>query len=184
MEGTIAEIRLFAANFEPRNWAYCRGQLIAIQQNNALFSLLGTTYGGNGIQTFGLPNLASRIARGAGNGAGLSPVQLGEMSGSPSVTLNSLNLPAHTHTSVLTYSSSSSGNNPASSQFGPIQIRVSAPPGVNASANAYGTTTNAVSNPQAVGVAVSGGSQPVPVQNPYLGMNYIICLYGIYPSRN
>lgn len=184
MEGTIAEIRLFAANFEPRNWAYCRGQLIAIQQNSALFSLLGTTYGGNGVQTFGLPNLASRIARGTGSGAGLSSVQLGEMSGTPSVTLNSMNLPAHTHTTVLTYSSSSSGSSPASNQFGPIQIRVSSPPGVNASANAYSSASNAASNPQAVAVALAGGSQPVTVQNPYLGMNYIICLYGIYPSRN
>ena len=88
MDGTIGEIRMFAATFNPRTWAYCQAQLMPIAQNNALFSLLGTTYGGNGVQTFALPNLASRVAVGTGQGNGLPNVQLGQMAGTWNSTLN------------------------------------------------------------------------------------------------
>src|SRR5688572_14762003 len=97
MEGTIGEIRLFAADFAPRNWAYCSGQLMPIAQNQALFSILGTTYGGNGVQTFALPNFQSRVAIGTGSGPGLAPVQLGEMKGTESTTITASNIPSHTH---------------------------------------------------------------------------------------
>ena len=113
MEGYIAEIRLFAANFAPRNWSYCNGNLISISQNTALFSLLGTTYGGNGIQTFGLPDFRSRTALGTGQGQGLSNVTLGEMSGIETETILLSEMPSHTHAGsahVTPSSSSSSGD--------------------------------------------------------------------------
>src|SRR3954466_13993392 len=94
----IGQISLFGGNFAPRGWAFCNGQLLAISQNTALFSILGTTYGGNGQTTFALPNLRGRMAIGAGTGPGLGAVQLGEQGGTSSVTLTLSNLPAHAHT--------------------------------------------------------------------------------------
>lgn len=97
MEGTMATIMLFAADFAPKYWAYCNGQLLSIAQNSALFSLLGTTYGGNGTTNFALPNFQSRTAVGTGQGPGLSNVVLGEMAGLQNITLNVTNLPQHIH---------------------------------------------------------------------------------------
>src|SRR5215212_259973 len=97
MEGTIAEIRLFAGNFAPRNWAFCAGQILPIAQNTALFSLLGTTYGGNGQTTFALPDLRGRVAVGAGQGPGLSNISLGQVAGETTHTLISQEIPAHNH---------------------------------------------------------------------------------------
>jgi microcystin-dependent protein len=98
MEGTIAEIRYFGGNFNPRGWMLCQGQSLSIAQNTALFSLLGTTYGGNGQTTFGLPDFRGRWAVGAGQGPGLTSIDLGEMAGVENLTLLSTNLPAHNHT--------------------------------------------------------------------------------------
>ena len=98
MEGTIGEIRMFAGNFAPRSWAFCNSQILSIAQNTALFSILGTTYGGNGQTTFGLPDLRGRVPIGTGQGPGLPNVSLGEMSGTPTTTLLATNMPAHTHT--------------------------------------------------------------------------------------
>jgi microcystin-dependent protein len=187
MEGYIAEIRLFAAGFAPRNWAYCQGQTISIASNSALFSLLGTTYGGNGIQTFQLPNFASRQARGAvsqGVPGGLTPVQLGEISGSETVTMSVGQMPSHTHPVVVKSSSNSSnGSNPVGGSYGPVNVQVQAPSGITATGNLFANTSNAAMNPDTVNVQVSGGNAPFPVMNPYLAMNYIICMVGIYPSR-
>jgi microcystin-dependent protein len=97
MEGTIAEVRLFASNFAPKNWLYCQGQIMPISQNTAMFSLLGTTYGGNGQTTFGLPNLKDSVAIGAGQGPGLTYRALGEAGGSNAVSLLQPQMPAHTH---------------------------------------------------------------------------------------
>ncbi|MBC7776408.1 MAG: tail fiber protein, partial [Phycisphaerae bacterium] len=117
MEGTLATIMMFAGNFAPRGWQFCNGTLQSIAENPALFSLLGTTYGGDGQTTFALPDLRSRIPVGTGNGGGLSPVDLGEVGGSETVTLNQSQLPAHSHTmsaSVGTTSANANGsNNPA-----------------------------------------------------------------------
>jgi microcystin-dependent protein len=168
MEGTIAEIRLFAGNFAPRNWAFCQGQTISISQNTALFSLLGTNYGGNGQTTFQLPNLAGRTAVGTGTGPGLSNIPLGQMAGTETVTLSAAQMPAHTHTLNANSNTGTTGN-----PNGAI---------LAAAANTYiSGAPNVTMSPQAVGV--SGNSQPVPIRNPYLGMNYIICMYGIFPSR-
>ncbi len=176
MDGTIGEIRLFAGNFAPRNWAFCQGQLLAIASNTALFSILGTTYGGNGQTTFGLPDFRSRVAIGTGQGGGLSEYVLGEMSGTENVTILQTQMPAHMHTLQGTIqtggpadSSTPTGMYPATSGS---DIYAEAPNGGNMAANIVSGQT-----------AVTGGSQPLPILQPFLGMNYIICMYGVYPSR-
>lgn len=170
----MATIMLFAANFAPKNWAYCNGQIIAINQNTALFSLLGTTYGGNGTTTFALPNFQGRAAVGVGQGAGLSSVTLGEMGGSQSVTLTLNNLASHTHPVTATLGATTANPNTDENNGA-----------ILAGANIYAAGANG----HLAGVSeqpsgVSGSNQPVSVQQPYLGMNFVICQYGIFPSRN
>jgi microcystin-dependent protein len=180
MEGTMSEIRFFAGNFSPRYWAYCQGQLLSIAQNTALFSLLGTTYGGNGQTTFGLPNLASRTPVGTGTGPGLGTTVLGEMAGFPTTTLLQTQMPAHNHPG------SSTINVPTHSESGTSADPTGA---LLASMNGlYKTGTPADSFLSPIGGAVvvgtAGGSIPLSIEQPYLAMNIIICLQGIYPSRN
>jgi len=172
----IAEIRLFAGNFAPRGWAFCQGQILSIAQNTALFSLLGTTYGGNGQTTFALPDLRGRVPVGTGQGPGLPSVNLGEMAGAPTHTLISTEMPAHNHTAQAT-GVSSAGNTTAPGG--------AAWAGSTARDNVY--STSAPNTPMAantVSVGLAGGSQPHNNMQPYLGMNYIIALEGVYPSRN
>jgi microcystin-dependent protein len=178
MEGYIAEIRMFAADFAPRNWAYCSGQLLAIAQNQALFSLLGTTYGGNGVNTFALPNLQSRVAMGTGQGPGLSNITLGEVIGTESNVIAAANIPQHTHVisgaaKMLTTTVPANAPNPGGNYF------------ANDGSAKYKTTGTGTMKPAtvAVGLGASGGV-PVPNLMPYLAVNYVICLYGIFPSRN
>jgi microcystin-dependent protein len=184
MEGMIGEIRLFAGNFAPKNWSFCNGATIQIASNTALFSILGTTYGGNGTTNFLLPNLQGRTAIGAGSGPGLSNVALGQMGGTEQTTLTTSNLPAHNHSAVVNAnngnatSGSAGGNLPAA-----ITSRTSAA-GYTLRTSAYGN--DAAGAPMAadmVTLAPSGGNQPISILNPYLGMNYVICMYGIFPSR-
>lgn len=174
----LGEVRLFAGNFAPKGWALCQGQLMPIQQNQALFSLLGTTYGGNGTVNFGLPDFRGRFPISWG-----SSYVWGQKAGSPTVTLTSSNLPVHTH---------------------PYQQPISTDPGTLSSpANAYPATvvgTNNVRgqtltvNPYLAGTAtgamggtyntdVAGSSLPLSVQNPYVAVSFIIALTGIFPSR-
>lgn len=180
MEGTMSEIRFFAGNFQPKNWAYCDGRVLAINTNTALFSLLGTTYGGNGQTTFGLPDFRSRIPVGTGTGPGLPSIVLGEMQGVPNTTLTILNLPAHNHPgqcsiTIPAYSEAGTSSDPTgsilASKNGLYKTGVTA----DAAMAQMGTT---------VVVAPTGNNQPINLEQPYLGMNIIICLYGIYPSRN
>jgi len=176
MEGYIAEIRLFAGNFAPRGWAFCQGQILSIAQNTALFSLLGTTYGGNGQTTFALPDLRGRTAVGPGQGPGLPNVGLGEMAGETNHTLIITEMPAHNH------SAQAAGNSGAGDSASP-------------NGNTWATSTardnlyiNAAPDgpmaPNTVTVGIAGGSQPHNNMQPYTGLNYIICMEGIYPSRN
>ena len=180
MEGTIAEIRMFAGTFAPRNWAFCNGQIMSIVQNTALFSLIGTTYGGNGQTTFALPDLRSRVPRGTGQGPGLTNVNLGEVSGTETVTLLTTQMPAHTHSATVAVN-----QNPGTSA-NPVGNFLAG--GVDATANPIPTYAAAAAggnlNASSVNIGIAGNSQPVPHLNPYLGMNYIICLFGIFPSRN
>lgn len=171
----IAEIRMFGGNFAPRGWAFCNGQTIAIAQNTALFSLLGTTYGGNGTTTFALPNLQARVPLGFGQGPGLSFYSLGEQTGQPTVTLLSTQMPAHTHvpngTSLAGGSTDPANNLWASSVGGRTP-----PPLYSAGA------PNTPMSPAAISIAGSG--QPHENQQPYLAVSYIIALVGVFPARN
>lgn len=170
----IAEIRIFAGNFAPRGNAFCNGQIISIAQNTALFSLVGTTYGGNGQTTFGLPNLQGRAPLHAGQGPGLSPRSLGEISGSENVTLLSTQIPAHNH-SANALSAGGNQTSPANNTWATVLSGRS-------NLNLYGTSSNTQMNPQAVGL--TGGSQPHNNLPPYLVVNFIIALQGIFPARN
>lgn len=179
MEGTMSEIRMFSGNFEPKAWAYCRGQLLPINRNQALFSLLGTTYGGDGISTFALPNLAGRTAVGTGTGPGLVNVPLGAMYGTEKITLLSTQLPVHTHTGGATVAL------PAFSEGG--DLATPANNNLCSSGNFYtNATPDTTLKPFDVQVMtdVTGGNTPIQTMQPYLGMNYVICLMGLFPSRN
>ncbi len=175
MEGTIAEIRMFAGNFAPRTWAFCQGQILSIAQNTALFSLLGTTYGGNGQTTFALPDLRGRVPVGTGQGPGLSNITLGEVAGEENHTLILTEMPQHNHAATAPAAATSDTATPASNKApGPVSLGA----GVS---NAFGTASTNLAPPT---IGVAGGSQPHNNMQPYLGMNYIICLQGIFPSRN
>jgi microcystin-dependent protein len=165
----IAEIRMMGFNFNPRGWAFCNGQLLPISQNTALFSLLGTTYGGNGQTTFGLPNLQGIAPIHPGQGPGLSLYDLGETSGSSSITLLQNEIPAHSHT-FGAINAIGDSNNPS----GAIPARViGETPYTSVAPNTALSTT----------IVPSGGSQPHNNMMPYLVVNFCIALQGIFPPR-
>ena len=179
MEGYIAEIRMFAGTFAPRGWAFCQGQILSIAQNTALFALLGTTYGGNGQTTFALPDFRGRVPVGAGEGPGLPAVNLGQVSGEPTHTLINTEMPSHNHAAqVIVRANTSAGTtgNPTNNFWAAS----------GALDPEYGTSANGVMNPEAVQTAIgqAGGSQPHNNMQPYTGINFIICMEGIFPSRN
>lgn len=170
-EPFAGEIRMFAGNFAPRGWAYCDGQLLAVSQNDALFSLLGTIYGGDGRTTFGLPDLRGRIPIHAGTGPGLSARRLGAKLGEEKVTVTVQQLPSHTHDAHASSQGAGSGS-----------------PTDNVPANT--TPTNAYSNALATSqdmnsqaISLTGGSQAHSNLMPTLCVHFIIALFGIYPSR-
>jgi microcystin-dependent protein len=169
----VGEIRTFAGNFAPTGWAMCNGQLMSIQQNTALFSLLGTTYGGDGRTTFGLPDLQERIPMHWGDGPGLSPRSLGEMSGADTVTLLTSEMPAHTHP-VHAAADGGDATSPAGALFAEaLDGRVGEP--------IYATTPTTTMSASAV--ITSGGGLPHNNLPPYLVVTYIIALQGIFPAR-
>lgn len=176
-EPFLGEIRMFAGNFAPRTNAYCAGQLLNIAQNTALFSLLGTFYGGNGQSTFGLPDFRGRIAVSMGQGPGLSNYDIGQQGGSESVTLNTTQMPMHNH--IMTANSAGAtlptpnGNMP-SSLVAPFLGFWVAP------ANATGTPLQLNQN----ALANAGGSQAHENRMPILAISVIIALQGVFPSRN
>ena len=179
MDGTIGEIRMFAATFSPRFWAYCNGQLLAINQNQALFSILGTTFGGNGTTNFALPNMQSRVAVGTGTGPGLSTYQLGQLTGVESNTITTANIPQHTHViagaaKMLTTTAPANAVAPAGNYF----ANDATPKYKNSGA---GDTMKPATVALALG---SSGGTPVGNLMPYTSISYIICLQGIFPSRN
>lgn len=176
MEPFIGQICLFGFNFAPRGWALCNGQLLPISQNAALFSLIGTTYGGDGRTTFALPDLRGRAPIHYGQGAGLTNRSMGEVSGTENVTLLITQIPAHNH---ILQANNSGGNAPLS----PSTV-ISNPVDINGDAlNAFtGSAANTSLSPTAIGM--SGGSQPHNNMQPYLVMNYCIALVGIFPSRD
>jgi microcystin-dependent protein len=166
----VAEIRIFPFNFAPKGWAFCNGQILPISQNTALFSLLGTTYGGDGKSTFALPDLEGNAAMHPGQGQGLSLRDLGEIGGSQTVTLIQTEIPAHTHS---------------------ISMSVRPPDNINPSGLALGTGNSVYATasgapqvtaaPQALSPA--GGSLPHNNMQPYLTLNFCIALQGVFPAR-
>lgn len=172
----LAEIRIFAGNYAPANWALCNGQLMAISQNTALFSLLGVTYGGDGRVTFGLPNLMGSAPMQQGQGPGLSPRVLGQTGGEQSVTLLPQEMPAHTHFPRATNDSGTAAvGDPTNAVWGEARSG-------KVAANIYSTAVpNVTMNPAAIGVM--GGNQPHNNMPPYLVLSYIIALQGIFPPR-
>ncbi len=171
----VGEIKMFAGNFAPTGWALCDGSLLPISQNTALFSILGTSYGGDGKSTFALPDLRGRVPMNFGNGPGLTPRNLGDVGGQETVSLTVAQMPAHTHTASLAVDSTvATTDNPKN-----------ALPGRNASATpTYGKTANATTATSSITLSSSGGGQPHPTLPPFQCVNFIIALQGIFPARN
>jgi len=183
----IGEIRMFAGTFAPRGWAFCQGQQLAISSNSALFSLLGTTYGGNGTTTFALPDMRSRVPVGTGQGGGLSNIIQGEMAGVENVTLAVSQLPVHAPTVSATVAvpAITAGSSPVAAPAANLNLTAVAAAG-RAGTLYSPDTPDTTLKPFAAQVTVGtvGGGLPVPVRQPYIGTNFIIALEGIYPSRN
>ncbi|CAM1372263.1 phage tail protein [Tenacibaculum xiamenense] len=185
MNPFIGQIMLFAGNFAPRGWALCDGQLLAINSNTALFSILGTTYGGDGRTSFGLPDLRGRVPMGPRTGPGLSPRVLGQRGGIEEVTLNVLQIPSHSHIAQTTanlYGQSASGDEDT---LGPGVVLAS---GSGTGSEIYSSTTVNTQMGNSIVASTTlnntGGSQSHDNIQPYLALNYIIALYGTYPARN
>jgi len=169
-EPFVAEIRIFAGNFAPRGWAFCNGQLLPISQNTALFSLIGTTYGGDGRSTTALPDLQGRIPMHPGQGPGLTSRRLGERGGVELVTLSEAQMPNHNHPMM--------GTEEEADRPAPASDRMLAE-----GESVYGGASNLV--PMASGALPNtGGSQPHNNLQPFLTINFIIALVGLYPSRS
>jgi microcystin-dependent protein len=171
-EPFVGEIRMFAGNFAPRGWAFCDGQLLAVSQNDALFSLLGTIYGGDGRTTFGLPDMRGRIPVHAGSGPGLSPRNLGARGGAENVTLTANNMPSHGHPLQAVSRPANSrdpiGKGLAASQSGDVYIS-----DISSAQSFYSGAVSSI-----------GGSRSHTNLMPFLCLHFIIALVGIYPSRN
>lgn len=207
----LGEIRMFAGTFAPRGWAFCNGQLLSIASNQALFAIIGTTYGGNGQTTFALPDLCGRVPTGYGIGAGskLPVVDIGEVGGAPTTTLTVNQLPVHTHTATFTGTSSdvtvsipvgtdstSQIANPeengtsyltaTSAAFGrdPVTINGLYASSAPAKTAHLGGVTAATTPKGTVTIGPIGGAQPFSNAQPYLGVNFIIALVGEFPMRN
>jgi microcystin-dependent protein len=167
-EPFIGEIRMFGGNFAPRGWAFCNGQLLSISQNTALFSLIGTFYGGDGQTTFALPDLRSRVPMHQGQGPGLTAYGVGEQAGTETVTLITSQMPAHNHV--------------VNASNGPVNSTRPAN-AVPAKGGSY-TTANPDTTMHPAAVGSAGGSQPHGNRQPSLCVSFIIAMEGIFPSRN
>ena len=177
-EPYLGEIRCFGFNFQPNGWAFCNGQLVSISQNEALFAILGTTYGGDGVTNFALPNLQGRIPMHWGNGPGGFNTQIGEVQGVTAVTLTTQQMPGHTHTITV-------GDLPA----GGVVERVQSPTAaayISASSpdQAYNSSPTLDTAFSSKAISISGGSLPHENMQPYLALNFCIALFGIFPSQN
>ncbi|MEQ5776591.1 tail fiber protein [Thalassospira sp. NFXS8] len=203
MEGYIGVIQALGFDFAPRNWSLCRGQLIAVSQNSALFSLIKTIYGGDGQTTFALPDLRSRVPLSYGQGPGLPRYEIGEKTGSSSLTLTIANMPSHNHAHAYN-GGSTPGTLHVSKKAGTVQVPddgdfiglpannvgpagflyVPAAEGAtNPTAAIAGATGGGFNNNDFV-IANTGSNIPINIVQPILAINYSICLFGIFPSRN
>jgi len=178
-EPYLGQVLPFAFDFAPRDWATCQGQIVPIQQNTALFSLLGANYGGNGQSNFGLPNMVGNVAIGAGQGAGLSSYAVGETGGAPNITLTVNELPAHTHAFYATTSAAqtvtAAGNQLASGGVGKVATDKALIYSPNANKATTGLSQQAITP---LGKSIAHNNM-----QPYLGLNFCICLRGNFPPR-
>ncbi len=180
MDPFIGQVILFAGNFAPRGWAFCEGQLLAINSNQALFSILGTTYGGDGRTTFGLPDLRGRSPIHQGTGPGLSNHALGAKVGQESVTLTVNQLPAHAHPAQMTAAPGGGASGIADGNSLAHETR-----GGAAMPNIYNNSAPSIAmHADTVKVANTGGGQAISIVSPCLALNYIIALEGVFPSRS
>ena len=166
----IGEIRMFAGSFEPAGWAFCNGQLLPISENEALFQVIGTTYGGDGQATFALPNLQSRVPIHMGQGSGLSNRQLGENGGTESVTLTTQQLGGHTHPALCSSGGGSPASDPSTATWQPSD------------STQYSNAASTGFIGGGLPTTPAGGSQPHENMIPFLVVSYIISLFGIFPS--
>ncbi|MGI9277942.1 MAG: phage tail protein [Endozoicomonas sp.] len=207
MGGTI----LFGGNFAPRDWAICGGQLVAISENQALYAILGTTWGGDGRTNFGIPDLRSRIPQGAGDGPGLAPVRIGQKPGVESVSLAIPHLPSHIHAATFTGTGASPGGLTATATVNALDgsgdlntpgggYWANSIAGLAATSGGYSSTKDTTMADDAVSVSITGsgggitggsvtvaptgGNLPFSILQPALGIYYILCVQGIFPSRN
>lgn len=182
IDACIGNVTVFAGNFPPLDWEFCQGQLLPIRQYTSLFAIIANLYGGDGVSTFGLPNLAGRRAIHAGQGAGLANYTLAEAGGSENVTLTQAQLPAHSHNLI-----SVTGSPGASAQPGTLNSPTNAVPAVITTTDAYAGSAGGVdlgSSTNHVPTVISGGAAQIPVPSPFLVMNYIIAVVGLFPQRN
>jgi microcystin-dependent protein len=181
IEPYLGNVAVFAGNFAPRSWMFCQGQLLSIANYDALFALLGTTYGGDGQVTFGLPDLRSRVANHAGQGLGLSNYFLGQVSGTENVTLLSTQLPLHNH-SMISFSVKQSASTVTNSG---LSNPTNAYPASGASVYNAASDGSVMGSYSSMGVSpIAGSNSPIPILQPYTAMNYVIAVEGIFPSRN
>jgi len=186
MDPFVAEIRMFPFNFPPKGWAFCDGQLLPISQNTALFSLLGTFYGGDGKSTFALPDLQGRSAKHPGHGAGLSTYFLGQEGGVDFISLIQSEIPAHTHRFGGAYDGSGvdpGTGDPLPGDSGTPEgcIWSKAPAGRNGALQLYAAAATGAVNPNCM--SITGGGQPHNNLQPYLVLNFCIALQGVFPQR-
>lgn len=184
MDEYMGIVKLFAGTFAPRGWAFCQGQLLSIAQNTALFSILGTTYGGNGTTTFALPDFRSSVPIGAGQKPGYSDYDPGQAGGSEIVTLTTGQMPAHTHGANVAVSSANATDSAAK---GGQNLGAPGNGQGRSFNNTFGYVQGAADIALAadsVKVASAGGNLPVSIMQPYMAMNYIICLQGVFPPRD
>jgi len=183
MDEYMAIIKLFAGNFAPRGFAYCAGQILSISTNSALFSLLGTTYGGNGQTTFALPDLRGRVPLGAmGQGPGLNDYVLGQMSGTETVTLIITEIPQHHHLFLASTAAGTTNTPTSTSVLGAPPATGSGPSASQIKTYVEDGTANTPLSPTTIGPA--GGSQAHANMQPYTALNYVITTQGVFPSRN
>lgn len=180
MEGTMGEIRIFAGNFPPLSWLFCDGRSLNIANYDALYALIGTTYGGDGVQTFNIPDLRSRVPIGVGQGPGLPTIVIGQKGGAEQVTMTTLQMPNHNHPAT--------GNPFAIPAYSNTVTTGSANNGILAGlANAYSSETpdgSLATQPALTTVGSTGGGIPFNIMQPSMAINYVICVEGIFPSRN
>lgn len=169
----IGEVRIFAGNFAPVSWAFCDGALLSISEYETLFNLIGTTYGGDGVTTFALPDLRGRVPMHQGTGPGLSTRVIGEQQGTETVTLQPQQMPTHSHPAIA-----SSLDGTSASPAGTVWAAGAG------GARAYATAATGVVNLAGAAVANAGNGQPHENMQPFLAVNYIISLFGIFPSRS